>query len=752
MAAELAGFAESLIAAAPAAAPAAVAEARAASAGLAADPSQATRQRWEAAVRGLSADPNALLRAAWGLPEVPGAAALLGSAADRMLRGDLGLLSGAAVDLRLGPLRLSTSLPAVVLPVAGADPIVAALLPPAGADAQVVAGPIDIDGGLLAVAGGWAGSLSADVGAVTAGALALLAEDAGTTSFAAILGARFTPGIQVGFGFELSSIGGVVGVNVAVDADALRAALASGTAVGLFFPAAPGDAADRRARLALLPQVFPTRAGAVVAGPSLELTWLQIAGYSALRLSLVALLELPRGRFLLLGSAGVSIPVVLDLRLDVVGEIDPAAGFMAVDLAVVSGRMFGLLRVDGTAAMRVRTSDPAVALFTLGGFYPGFRADIPGLPPQRRLSMGSDLPLPLSLRYEGYLAVTDGTFQAGARVEVGFDYGISVHGYLQFDAIGHYDPFHVHARLAGGVDVGALGIDFAGVDFTGVIDGPGPVVIAGEVSVSFLGAEAGWRDSFQIGSGGGSPATPAVIDLLGLLVTGAERTDPAQPLQVPPTALVAAEAADPLVDAQPPARDPDDPDLSIMPPLGSVTWRQTVAPFDTPLQRVRGRKLQAPAQLKLTGLPAGAAAGPMDPFAPAAFHELADADKLTLPAYEQLPSGVEFHLTDANVGAVRQGSVAYAEYYKPDHHMLDGLAHGIAAALIRLLGARADAAVAAPREPVLVLQPEVWAVVAPGAARAPKSRSAAVLTAADRGGTAMPADEPIVGIAHLWGA
>ena len=163
--------------------------------------------------------------------------------------------------------------------------------------------------------------------------------------------------------------------------------------------------------------------GSIVAGPSAELTWLQVAGRSALRLSLVALLELPRGRFLLLGRAAVTIPVVLDLQLDVMGEIDPAAGLMAVDLAVVSGRMFGLLRVDGTAAMRVRTSDPAAALFTLGGFYPGFRADVPGLPPQRRLSIGTDLPLPLTFRYEGYLALTDGTFQAGARVEVGFDFG-----------------------------------------------------------------------------------------------------------------------------------------------------------------------------------------------------------------------------------------------------------------------------------------------------------------------------------------
>ena len=359
------------------------------------------------------------------------------------------------------------------------------------------------------------GALSADFGSVAAAAVASL-RSGPPPAFVAVLGARFTPGIQLGFGFELGSVGGVVGVNVGTSTEALRAALTSGAATALFFPASPGGG-DALARLALVPQVFPVRQGSVVAGPAGELTWLQVAGHSALRLSLVALLELPRARFTLLGRAALAIPPVLDLQLDLLGEVDPAQGAVGVDLAVVSGRLLGLLKVDGTAALRIRSADPAYSLFTLGGFYPGYESHVPGLPPQRRISMGSDLPLPISFRYEGYLALTDGTVQAGARVEIGFDFGISVHGHLQFDAIAQYDPFHVHAQLSGGVDVEALGVEFGGVDFNGTLDGPGPVVVSGRVSVSVLGAEAGWSDSIRIGDADPTLASPPVTDLIGLV-------------------------------------------------------------------------------------------------------------------------------------------------------------------------------------------------------------------------------------------
>ena len=52
------------------------------------------------------------------------------------------------------------------------------------------------------------------------------------------------------------------------------------------------------------------------------------------------------------------------------------------------------------------------------------------------MSLSPAFPVPLGARFEGYVAVTDGTFQAGASLHLGFDAGIlAAHGYLQVDAI-----------------------------------------------------------------------------------------------------------------------------------------------------------------------------------------------------------------------------------------------------------------------------------------------------------------------------
>ena len=728
------------------------------------DPTEVNLDRWRASVAALGDDLVRVLVRTWGLPEIPGEATVLSGIVARTLTGDSTLLSGAGANLSLGPLDIAVNLPALLLPV-DAHRVVTALLAPNGLAATIPAGPMAVSGAVERAADGWVGTLGASIGVVSAGTLARLDERDGVAAFAAVLGASFTPGVQLGFGFEISALGGVVGVNRGLAAENLRAELSSGRAVPLFFPAAPADASDRSARVTLLPSVFPVREGSVVAGPSAELDWLRVASYPMLRLSLVALLELPRGRFVLLGRASVAVPVVLDLEFDIMGEIDAAAGLVAVDLAVVSGRMFGLVRVDGTAALRVHTTDPAATLFTIGGFYPGYRTDVPGLPPQRRISMGSDLPMPISFRYEGYLAVTDGTFQAGARIELGFDAGVEVHGFLQFDAIGHYDPFHVHAELVGGVDVGALGMSFGGVDFHGVVDGPGPVVVSGRVEVEFLGASAGWSGSYRLGIGAAPPADPPLEDLAGLAVLGLERAleNRADPLRIPAAAVTAGGADDPLVDVRPPSRDTTDAhDYAVLRPLGAVTWSQSVVPFDTPLSRVRGRRVAEPRTVGLSNLSAGMVSGPTEQFAPAA---LCDADRdtlLTLPAYERMPSGVRVAAQPANLSPEHRATVAYREFVKHEDEEAghDGTFHMVSPRLQALLGTRHDPVTARGRTSVLALKGEPWGVLRPAGAGeadtgvpvAAATRTAAVLGAPAQGGVAMPLTEPALRVDALWGA
>lgn len=693
---------------------------------------------------GTQAQAERLVASALGLPPVPG---LADGIARSVLTGDHRLLSGWRADAPLGPLALSAQHAAVATARAQGEQLLVGLLPASGVAGVLDAGPVRLKGSFLVDddRNGATGHLSVSSGAVAAGALGRLARADGTVSFVAILGARFTPGIQLGFGFELSTVGGVIGVNVGVDADELRRRLREGTALAIFFPA------DVNAGERLLPAVretFRTRAGSVVVGPSAELTWLQVTGASMLRLSLVLLLELPRGRVLVLGRAAVSIPPMLDLRLDVLGEIDVPRGFYAVDLAVVEGRVMGIFRAGGTAAMRISTARPAYTLFTIGGFYPGYRTQVPGLPEQRRISFGPSIPLPLTFRFEGYLAFTSGTFQAGARFEIGFDVGIlSAHGFLSFDAIAQLDPFHLRVDLAGGVDVEALGVDFAGVNFHGTLDGPGPVIVRGRVRVSFMGAKASWNDRFVLGP----PDQPAPKPLLDHVAAAVAE-------QVVPAAISGTAGHDPHVALDAPARTPEG--IPVVHPMGAVRWSQTLVPLDHQLQRVQGRRIGRTCTVRVQNLVDGITQGVVTPFAPASFRD-ADRDQLlSLPAFEDLPSGVQVPLDlDRDQPAVVPGELAYRDVYEREDRLIPTSTLLVTAALAARLAAARDAASIRLKPPRLTVRPEAWSVrdtADPGRADEATSWTAAVVGAAagrseGRDIVALPQSEPAYSAGDLWG-
>ena len=113
----------------------------------------------------------------------------------------------------------------------------------------------------------------------------------GAPSFAAVFSAGFTPGIQFGFGFQLSRVGGVVGINRSVDEHAIATRLRDGSAGEVLFPLDVGASALRA--LAALEAILPPRAGDSVVGPTLRMSWLEIGGQGFLSLDLGVLIELP---------------------------------------------------------------------------------------------------------------------------------------------------------------------------------------------------------------------------------------------------------------------------------------------------------------------------------------------------------------------------------------------------------------------------------------------------------------------------
>ena len=85
-----------------------------------------------------------------------------------------------------------------------------------------------------------------------------------------MISAEFTP-IQLGFGFTLNGVGGLLGLNRTANVDRLVSGLRDQTLANLLFPTDIVANADRI--LSDLRQVFPAARGRFVFGPMAKIGW-----------------------------------------------------------------------------------------------------------------------------------------------------------------------------------------------------------------------------------------------------------------------------------------------------------------------------------------------------------------------------------------------------------------------------------------------------------------------------------------------
>ena len=575
---------------------------------------------------------QALLGPLAAMPGLAELASNLDTLANEGIHGgvDLGpvhLEVGSSV-LVIAPPAASGALEPVVIGPFGVGQIAASLKSPLGGDSGMPGGGSLVR---LPANGGFGGTLQLPLGPVQISATAIVAVIDGEPSFLAIMGVEFLPPIQLSFGFSLDRVGGLVGVNRRADTEALRAAQRTGAAGDVLFAIRPPASA-----LVLVTEanrLFPVNRGTHLVGPSLKLSWLSFGPEGSLiGLDLAVIVELPTGKVVILGVARVSIPnlpLILDLRLDILGIVDPVEQLASVDASLVDSHVLGIFEVYGDAAMRLSWGSVGYMVATVGGFYPGFNPEPARLPALRRVGMAMDNPLPIiEVRAEGYFAVTSNSIQLGGRWEIGIALGIEAHGFVQVDAIVQFRPFHFDARIAAGFDVSAGDFSFASVTLEGTVGGPGPIVIRGSLSIDVFLFSISWSETFTLGSGPSDtlPAAPLLIDVV------------ADELKKPEN-VHSGSIADPHVVLRPRPRASG---LAAVPPTGTLQVQQQRAPLGFMIERVDGRPLAAPQGVRING----GTSDVTDRFSPGSYVTLSDAEALNRPPFDILACGRVLSLAD----------------------------------------------------------------------------------------------------------
>ena len=495
--------------------------------------------------------------------------------------------------------------------------------------------------------------------------------------------------------------------------------------------------------LTTLGQILQPRPGHHVIGPTVTITWLDLGAFSIVRLDVGVLIAVPSATIVIVGRAQIQLPPVVQIRLDVVGVIDPGRSLIAIDAALVDSHLLGIFSVTGTAAVRMAWGDRPHLVITVGGFYPGFHPEPALLPPQQRLGLHLAIPCPLTFRADGYLAITANTVQAGAYVEAGFDLDIiSAHGAIKFDSIVTFDPFHIHADFSAEWHVVAA-IFEGGTTVSGWIDGPGPWKIHARVSVSLLFDDFDWSNTFTFGPPG-PPERPAFDRITEAL----ERH-----LDVP-SRFAAASAADPLVQVVERSGVSGVAGAVVASPLADLTWTQDVVPLDLPVRRAGGQRLAFEQSVSVAILGAVRDHGPATGwFAPTVFTDLTDAEALGQPTYQSLPAGRRLTLAASSEG-IATATLEYTEHFKT----LQGVRGPNGApkpflrfdqAVLQCIADQGAVAKVGDLTSVVKVSDEVWAVTHNGNPPQPQVSAIHALTATRRSGGILHAlaDRPITVVA-----
>jgi hypothetical protein len=473
-----------------------------------------------------------------------------------------------------------------------------------------------------------------------------------TGSFLVVLGAVFPPpGIQIGFGFAVTGVGGIVGAGRCIDRDALALSVQDGTAASLLFPSDPAKAS--REILPALDRIFPSKPGSVVVGPMFQVSW----GGRIVTGSVALILELPDPvRISILGKLLIAVPdpeiPLIRLQVTFFGQIDPSEPSLMFLASLTDSNIAGIT-ISGDMYVLVRGGSAADVVVSAGGFHPQFSRP-PGVPALNRIAMTISSGSFLQLRCEAYLAVTSNTLQFGARVDLVAEIaGCGLRGHLGFDVLIQFSPFHFIAQISASIAVEVVGETLAGISLSLALEGPGRWRAAGRGRVDIFLFSA----SFDFDESWGSAPAQALgtPDIKGLIEKAF--SDPAawiarapDPTSAPVQLTIAGGRL--LADG------------SELHPHGSLSARQKLVPLGITLDQFNRIPI-APQKWDVSGpglganRPAPTTGEEREQFAPAAFQSMDDDAALNRPAFESFRVGLSIVAGDIVVSGDRTADFDY---------------------------------------------------------------------------------------------
>ena len=485
----------------------------------------------------------------------------------------------------------------------------------------------------------YSGIVEIDLRGFAVQALAVLDTQQPEVSLFFAIFAEFEPPIQLGGGWKIPRIGGLIGFNRTVSLDVIGSGIKSGILDSVLFPDNVIQNAPRI--ISDFKRFLPPRQGQYLIGPAVRIAY---GTPTLIAADIEIILEFPNPfRLAILGKLRSRIPeeaTLIQINVGIVGAID-----FTNEWAGIYGSLYDswilFFTLSGDMAMTVSWGEEKNFIFSIGGFNPRFKApaNFPpfGAPPLKRLGVS----LSSFVNMECYLAITSNTFQFGARVDAHLDFGVgSLSGFLAFDALFQFSPLYFIVDVKAGISLEVFGIGI-GLTFSGTLEGPSPYRLRGSVTFSILF----WDVTVHIDARFGRESPQEQIPLIDPwpLLQHDLQLDESWSTDFP-------EWADLGVTIKESSRA----DKYLVHPLGSVKVSQRVLPLDHRLTKFGETEPKDNFKFEIDRASSGTSMFSVlstieDYFAPAQFSKYNNSQKLSLKSFDLMNAGKTFTLGTSDV-------------------------------------------------------------------------------------------------------
>lgn len=458
-----------------------------------------------------------------------------------------------------------------------------------------------------------------------------------------IISAEFGSGFQLGYGFTLSAVGGLLGLNRTMLPEAIAAGISSGGINSVMFPIDPIVNAPKI--ISDLRSFFPPAEGKFLIGPMVKIGW---GTPTLVSLSFGVIIEIP-GNIAIIGLLRVALPTdeaaIIEINVGFIGALEFDKKRLWFFASMYDSRIL-FLTLEGDMGLLIDYGDNANFVLSVGGFHPMFNPPPLPFPDPRRIRIDVLSNALQRISVECYFAVTSNTVQFGARAELYIGLAVvSVSGHFAFDALFQFSPFKFIIQISFSVSLKVFGIGLFSIHLKLSLEGPTPwrAKGTGKLTIDLWLFEINISASFNISWGDSRNNTLPSVEVLPILVAEFEKVDNWQ-ARLPEgnnllVSLRESEATE---------------EVLVLHPLGVLQILQRAVPLNLKIAKVGNRKAEDGSTFSVTVTTADLAetgTKPQEKFAIGQYQELSDDEKLTRPSFQKFDGGVELSVAGRQLGS-----------------------------------------------------------------------------------------------------